>query len=134
MNKISIIKKIQLGKSAFSIEHPFCKSDFSFYCPKGAMKHAVVLSIETSNVLDPLLESGQLNENDLIENNILPLQKTEHQKGPFSFRYQIYNPTECHDIYLILFEIFEYRDYCNCIVVAVFQIELKMPITKFQYN
>ena len=123
MNKISIIKKIQLGENGFPVEYYNSRLSFSFYCANGGIKHQIILSFETSCILGPLLESGQISENDLIENNVPKLKKTEHYKGNFPYRYQTYNSKECNNTYLILFDIYEYRDYFSCIVDGVFQIE-----------
>ena len=123
MNEISIIKKIQLGENCFSVEYYTSKLNFSFYCANGGIKHQIILSFETSYLLDSLLDSGLINEKDLIENNVPKLKITDYHKGHFSYKYQIYNPINCNNTYLILFEISEYRDYFSCFIPAVFQIE-----------
>lgn len=123
MNKISIIKKLQLGENRFSVEYYTSKLNFSFYCANGGIKHEVLLSFETAGLMDSLLENGQISENDLIENNVPKLRITTYYKTHFSYKYQIYCPQECQNRYLILFDIHEYRDYFSCIIDGVFQIE-----------
>lgn len=133
MTKISIIKKIQLGENNFALDHFFDKIKFSFYCAKGGIKHPIILSFETSNLLDSLIESGQIIKDDLINNSDV-FKETEIQKSPFPYRYQIYNSQECNTIYLIIFDISEHRDYFSCHVNTVFQIESKISIANFQQN
>lgn len=134
MNKISIIKKIQLGENNFSLDHFFDKVNFRFYCANGEIKHHAILSSETSNLLDDLIETKQIDQEDLIHNNSDLFKKTGLQKNPFSYRYQIYNSQDCNNTYLIIFDISEYRDYFSCHVNTIFQIESKNSITDFQPN
>jgi hypothetical protein len=114
MNKISIIKKLQLGESSFPIDDLYSKVYFSFYCAKGGIKHQIFLSFETSNLLD-----------DLVKNNDDLFRENEFQKDPSPYRYQIYNSQECNNNYLIIFDISEHRDYFSCHVNTVFQIEFQ---------
>jgi hypothetical protein len=91
LNKILIIKKIQLGESTFPIENQNSKLSFNFYCGNGGIKHKTILSLENSNLLDSLIESGQIDIKDLSQNDIDKLQNLEDKKrpSPIDFKYII---------------------------------------------
>ncbi|MCV9926830.1 hypothetical protein OIU83_04175 [Flavobacterium sp. LS1R49] len=134
MNKISIIKKIQLGENTFPIENPYSQLSFSFYCAKGGIKHQTILSIETSFLLNSLIDSGQIDNTVLAQNEIDKLQNLEDKKRDFPYRYQIFNPEECHNTYLLIFDIYEYRGYYSCTVYGVLQIESTILINDYEKN
>lgn len=134
MNKISIIKKIQLGETTFPIENPHSELDFNFYCANGGIKHQTILSLENSNLLNSLRESGQINNKDLAQNDIDKLQNLEDTKKSFPYRFQIYNSQECNNNYLIIFDIYEYRGYYSYTIYGVLQIETKILIDNYEKN
>lgn len=134
MNKISVIKKIQLGENSFPIENQHSRLKFNFYCGNGGIKHQTILSLETSNLLESLIESGQLDNNDLAQNDVDKLENLEDKKRVFPYRYQIYNSQECNNNYLIIFDIYEYRGYYSCTVYGVLQIESKILIDNYEKN
>jgi len=134
INKISIIKKIQLGENTFPIENQDSRLHFNFYCANGGIKHQTILSLESSNLLESLIESGDLNNNDLAQNDVDKLQHLEDKKREFPYRYQIYNSMECNNNYLIIFDIYEYRGYYSCTVYSVLQIESKILIDSYEKN
>ncbi|WPO77475.1 hypothetical protein [Flavobacterium sp. KACC 22761] len=123
MSKISIIKNIQLGKKSFAIENPDAALCFSFYCGDGEIQHNAVISFEKSNLLSSLIETGQLTNLDLIQNNIDKQLNRGNQNGLLYCRYQICNFKECNNNYLIIFDINEYRDYYSCFIYSVLQID-----------
>ena len=134
MNKISIIKKIQLGERTFPIENQYSQLKFSFYCGEGGIKHQVILSSETSNLLNSLIESGQINNMVLAQNEVDKLQNLEDKKRVFPYRYQILNPVECNNTYLIIFDIYEYRGYYGCTVYGALQIKSTILINSHEQN
>jgi hypothetical protein len=134
MTKILIIKKIQLGESTFPIENQHSKLFFNFYCGNGGIKHQTILSLETSNLLDSLIESRQINNKDLAQNDVDKLQNLEDKKRQFPYRFQIYNSQECNNNYLIIFDIYEYRGYYSCTVYGVLHIESKILIDDYEKN
>lgn len=75
MNKISIIKKVQLGKNSFSAENLYSELNFSFYCVNGGIKHEVILSFETSFLLNDLIKNEQITT-DILANIKLVNLKT----------------------------------------------------------
>ncbi|HEU0126803.1 hypothetical protein [Flavobacterium sp.] len=123
MSKISIIKKIQLGVHGFPIEHPDSELCFNFYCGNGVIKHEASISLEKSNLLVSLIESGTISNTDLAQNDVDTLQNLEDPNRAFTYRYQIYNAKECNNDYLIIFDITEYRDYYTGFIYAALQIE-----------
>ncbi|CAA9203455.1 hypothetical protein [Flavobacterium collinsii] len=123
MNKISIIKKIQLGQKTFPIENLLSELHFNFYCGKGGIKHQVILSTETSSLLNLLIDSGQIDNTLLAKNEVDKLPNLENKQRIFPYRYQILNSEECNNTYLIVFDIYEYREYYSCTVYGVLQIE-----------
>jgi len=134
MNKISIIKKIQLGESTFPVENQNSKISFNFYCGNGGIKHSTILSLESSNLLDSLIESGQIDNKDLAQNDIDKLQNLEDKKRPFPYRFQIYNSQECNNNYLIIFDIYEFRGYYSFTIYGVLQIESTLSINNYEQN
>jgi hypothetical protein len=134
LNKILIIKKIQLGESTFPIENQNSKLSFNFYCGNGGIKHKTILSLENSNLLDSLIESGQIDIKDLSQNDIDKLQNLEDKKRPFPYRFQIYNSQECNNNYLIIFDIYEFRGYYSFTIYGVLQIESTLSINNYEQN
>lgn len=134
MNKILITKKIQLGESTFPIENLYSELHFNFYCANGGIKHKIIISLENSNLLSSLIESGQINNKDLAQNDVDKLQNLEDKKRPFPYRFLIYNSHECNNNYLIIFDIYEYRGYYTCTVYGVLQIESKILIDNYEKN
>lgn len=123
MTKISIIKKIQLGERSFPIETPDFELHFSFYCGNGAIKHEAIISFKNSNFLSALIETGRITNHDLIQNNIVRLENLEDPNTLLSFRYQICNFKDCHNTYLLIFDIHENRGYYGFFIHTVLQIE-----------
>ncbi|MDQ6529245.1 hypothetical protein [Flavobacterium sp. LHD-85] len=124
MTKISIIKKIPLGgKKSFPIETPDFKLPFSFYCGNGAIKHEAIISFKNSSFLNSLIETGQITNKDLAQFHITKLENLEDPNRTFLYRYQICNFKDCHNTYLLIFDIDEYRDYYSCFIHAVLQVE-----------
>jgi hypothetical protein len=134
MNKILIIKKIQIGESTFPVENQNSKLSFNFYCGNGGIKHKTILSLENSNLLDSLIESGQIDNKDLAQNDIDKLQNLEDKKRPFPYRFQIYNSQECNNNYLIIFDIYEFRGYYSFTIYGVLQIESTLSINNYEQN
>lgn len=124
MTKISIIKKIQLGgQRSFPIETPDFELLFSFYCGNGAIKHEAVISFKNSNSLNSLIETGQITNNDLVQNCIAKLENLEDPNKALLYRYQICDFKDCQNTYLLIFDINEYRGYYGCFIYGALQIE-----------
>lgn len=134
MNKISIIKKIQIGEKAFPIENPYAELNFSFYCGNGGLKHQTILSMESSILLSSLLESEQVNSSHLAKNDVDKLENLENKERIFPYRYKIFSSVECNNSYLIIFDINEYRGYYSCYVYAVLQIESTISNNNYDEN
>lgn len=122
MNKIHLIKKIQLGKNSFPAENLYSKLNFSFYCGNGGIKHQVILSFETSFFLKDLIESGQICIEDLAKQQVSKLENLKNNENRFLYRYQLLKPEECNNTYLIIFDIDEYREYWSFFIYGVFKI------------
>lgn len=123
MSKISIIKKIQLGQKSFPLEHPDAEFRFSFYCGNGGKKHEAAISFKTSTLLSSLIETGQITDDDLVQNNVIKLEYLKDQSNALLNRYQISRFKDCDNYYIIIFDINEYRDYYSCFIHGVLQIE-----------
>lgn len=122
--KISIIKKIQLSdKRSFPINTPDFELPFSFYCGNGGIKHEAIISFKNSNFLNLLIKTGQITHHDLAQNHIVKVEYLEDPNTAISFRYQICNFKDCHNTYLIIFEIHEYRGYYSFFIHGVLEIE-----------
>lgn len=134
MSEISIIKKIQLGENTFQIENPYSQLSFSFYCGKGEIKHQTILSTETSFLLNSLIDSGQIDYAVLAQNDVDKLQNLEDPKKIFPYRYQMLNQEQCHNTYLLIFDIYEYREHYSCTIYAVLQIESIILINNYEQN
>ncbi len=123
MSRISIIKKIQLGKRSFPIDHPDFELHFSFYCGNGGIKHEAVISFKSANFLRSLIETEQITNEDLAQYNIAKLEDLEDKNREFPYRYQICNFKNCPNTYLLVYDFNEYRDYHGCFIHGVLQIE-----------
>jgi hypothetical protein len=123
MNKIHLIKKIQLGKNSFPAENLYSKLSFSFYCGNDGIKHQVILSFETSFFLNDLIENGQITIDTLAKHQVSKLENLKNNENRFLYRYQLLNPKECNNCYLIIFDIDEYREYWSYYIYGVFTIE-----------
>ncbi|KQO22553.1 hypothetical protein ASF10_09285 [Flavobacterium sp. Leaf82] len=123
MNKISIIKKVQLGKNSFSAENLYSKLNFSFYCVNGGIKHEVILSFETSFFLNELIKNGQITTESLANHQISKLENLNNTERSFLYRYQFFQPKECNKCYMIIFNIDEYREYWGFYIYGVLEIE-----------
>lgn len=123
MNKISIIKKVQLGKNSFSAENLYSKLNFSFYCVNGRIKHEVILSFEASFLLNDLIKNEQITTDTLAKHQISKLENLNNTERSFLYRYQFFQPKECNKCYMIIFDIDEYREYWGYYVYGVLQIE-----------
>ena len=66
MNKIFIIKKIQIGERTFPVENQNSKLSFNFYCGNGGVKHKTILSLKDSDLLDSLIENAKIDYKDLV--------------------------------------------------------------------
>lgn len=123
MNEIHLIKKIQLGKNSFAAENLYSKLNFSFYCENGGIKHQVILSFENSFFLNDLIENEQITIDTLVKHQINKLENLENNQTRLLYRYQLLNPKECNNTYLIIFDIDEYREYWSFHIYGVFKIE-----------
>ena len=123
MNKIHLTQKIQLGKNSFPAENLYSKLNFSFYCGNGGIKHQVILSFDTSFFLNDLIESEQITIETLANHQVNSLENLKNNENRFLYRYQLLKPEECNNIYLIIFDIDEYRDYWSYHIYGVFKIE-----------
>jgi hypothetical protein len=123
MNKISIIKKVQLGKNSFSAENLYSKLNFSFYCVNGRIKHEVISSFETSFFLNDLIKNGQITTESLAKHQISKLENLNNIERSFLYRYQFFQPKECNKCYMIIFDIDEYREYWGYYIYGVLEIE-----------
>jgi hypothetical protein len=123
MNKISIIKKVQLGKNSFSAENLYSKLNFSFYCVNGRIKHEVILSFETSFFLNELIKNGQITTESLAKHQISKLENLNNTERSSLYRYQFFQPKECNKCYMIIFNIDEYREYWGFYIYGVLEIE-----------
>lgn len=115
-----------MGENTFPLENPYSNLNFNFYCGNGGIKHHITISLENSNLLSSIIESGQISNQELAKQDIYKFDNSEDEKRPFPYRYQIYNAKECNNNYFIIFDIFEYRGYYGCTIYAVLQIESKI--------
>ena len=76
----------------------------------GGIKHQVILSTETSFLLNSLINSSHIDNTVLAQNEVDKLHNLVDKQRLFPFRYQILNPEECNNTYLIVFNIYECRD------------------------
>ena len=123
MNKIHLTQKIQLGKNSFPAENLYSKLNFSFYCGNGGIKHQVILSFDTSFFLNDLIESEQITIETLANHQVNSFENLKNKENRFLYRYQLLKTEECNNIYLIIFDIDEYRDYWSYHIYGVFKIE-----------
>ncbi|MFB9076712.1 hypothetical protein ACFFLS_24145 [Flavobacterium procerum] len=123
MNQISVIKKIQLGKNGYPIDNLFANLNFSFYCGDGKVKHDINLSFQKSKFLSELIKSGEITIETLANCQKVKQEDLGNPEKQFLYRYQIYNPVECSNSYLVIFSIDEYREYWSCFIYEVLQIE-----------
>lgn len=101
----------------------YANVNFSFYCGDGKIKHDINLSFEKSSFLSELINSGKITIETLVDFQKLKKEKVSNPENQYLYRYQIYNPVECNNSYLVIFSIDEYREYWSCFVYEVVQIE-----------
>lgn len=121
---MKILRKVLLSKSDYPISYYEDEVDFTFYTMNG-WKETVVLSLSTSQPLESLVEQQGISYESLAKQGIARLSDLSSKEKQYFYRYMIVEDLKYVDEkYLIVFGFVEHREYYDCQVFGVLEIEV----------